>query len=109
MAQVIVDGHQENPFLTRANSYPTEVDEESQDDVEETEASDRSSDAPKRRRQISHNVKKDMFNLERIFMEKGMKYKLINRIGEGMGHQPQQCQPGLVVNILRDLLHCVSS
>ncbi|KAL9100936.1 MAG: hypothetical protein Q9163_003751 [Psora crenata] len=54
-----------------------------EDDTETPEDSDASDDSEEQRYQIAAAVKEDMDKLDRIFREKGMKYRLIDRIGEG--------------------------
>ena len=55
-----------------------------EEDFEISDASDETDNSSERRNQIAAMVKEDMIKLERVFHEKGMKYRLVDRIGEGM-------------------------
>ncbi|KAG8529334.1 uncharacterized protein KY384_005970 [Bacidia gigantensis] len=86
MAQVTVAVNQEDPFQTPCCPLGPVDEGESQDqqnDAEDSEVSDGSEDVSTRRQQIAQVVREDMAKLDRIFREKGMKYRMIDRIGEG--------------------------
>ena len=79
---------QENPFLEcKTISQDVQLrDRQSrfQDVEEDSDASGETDDPSERRCRVVSTVKEDMARLERIFDQKGMKYRLIDRIGEGV-------------------------
>ena len=56
---------------------------DTEEDEQTSQATDETNDSSARRRRALAMVKEDMMRLERIFQEKSMKYRLIERIGEG--------------------------
>ena len=81
MARLRDNASQDDPFQTRKNIVPAT--HESENDAEPLEVSDESNDSENEEHQIAESVKEDMRRLDEIFREKGMKYRLIDRIGEG--------------------------
>lgn len=85
MARPRPSTYEENPFLIQKHAPPImQGMEGSSEDIEASDASDETTDSVERRRQAAVVVKHDMAKLERIIQEKGMKYRLIDRIGEGL-------------------------
>ena len=88
MARVRSALSQENPFLgyktiTR-NMHLQDGQGRLEDLAEDSDASDETDDPSERHCRILSVVKEDMTRLEKIFDEKGMRYRLIDRIGEGV-------------------------
>ncbi|KAL9637314.1 MAG: hypothetical protein Q9164_002276 [Protoblastenia rupestris] len=81
MARLRDNAIQDDPFQTRRNIVPET--HEGENDAEPLEVSDESNDSENEEHQIAESVKEDMRRLDEIFREKGMKYRLIDRIGEG--------------------------
>ena len=85
MAHVVQSLHQAALMRGSREAIATNMnDGDTEDDDELSEASDDSQDSSERRKLAAMIIKEDMSKLERIFREKGMKYRLIDRIGEGI-------------------------
>ena len=82
MAQTAHASHHRS-YVTKAQACPNVDDEDTEDDDQLSEASDESDESSNKRRRAALTVKHDMAKLESIFHEKGMKYRMIDRIGEG--------------------------
>ena len=72
------------PQATERCPAPLVNEGDTEEDEQTSQASDETNDSSERRRRALAMVKEDMMRLERIFQEKSMKYRLIERIGEGM-------------------------
>ena len=93
MARPRTTTNQENPFVIQKHVAPAIPETEgSSEDAETSDASDETTDSIERRRHAAAVVKQDMANLETIIQEKGMKYRLIDRIGEGLTLHPMVIQ-----------------
>lgn len=84
MARPRPSTYEDNPFLIPKHAPLAVQDMEgSSEDAEASDASDETTDSIDKRRQAAAIVKQDMAKLEKIFQEKGMRYRLMDRIGEG--------------------------
>ena len=89
MSRIRGDPSQDTPLVRREQvprtKHPVQDGQDHYEDGGEvSDRSDETDDSSERRHQIAAMVKEDMIKLERIFHEKGMRYRLVDRIGEGM-------------------------
>ena len=71
-------------------------------------ASGESDESQEPRYHLSATVIEDMRQLDRMFREKGMRYRLINKIGEGK-YALSLSFAKMKAHFYRDVFHCVQS
>ena len=106
MAQVRGFAHEVDPFIARR--HESQAMGEMVEEEEPSGASDESDDSLEPRYQISATVIEEMRKLERMFQEKGMRYRLIDRIGEGT-YALSQLQRNSKLMFFRNILHGIQS
>ena len=70
-------------LFTTHQTTPVSNDTETEDDDALSDDSDGSENIGDKKRRVAFAVKEDMAKLERMCEEKGMRYRLMDRIGEG--------------------------
>ena len=73
--------NQDTPLLSREDVVPAA--HKMDDDTDPSEVSDESDSSEEQRKQIAVATKEEMRKLEAVIREKGLRYRLIDRIGEG--------------------------
>ena len=86
-----------------------ESEECTEDEV--TRGLDSSSETSEDDEEVDDCVQEDMNNLEDVFNERGLKYRMINRIGEGslLGRGSLSWTERLILALSRNVLHCLQS
>lgn len=107
---------EENPFLTGTDlapatslsqklglspgsRYEVEHDHVGEDMSEGSQSSEDVSDEP---REVDESTREEMAKLDETFRERGMKFRMIDRVGEGMAKKMPLCEAA-------DCLHCLGT